>query len=1100
MPVQQAPNRAAPAARTLRRASAVLVVASALLISPNLLVSAATAQTASASSPGAIDTVALVNPLVGTAGGSATEYGGMVPSAAPPFAMTKWTPATRENRVSRVPYHSTDTKVGGFIGSHQPAIWMGDWGYVTVMPGSGAIKTRFSDRSLSFDRATEKSTASEYDVVLNASGGGTIASRLTGTSRVGYLEFGFDGTTTPNVLLQATRAGINGEVNVDPASQEITGYNPDRQDSKLGPFKAPGFKGYFVARFDTPFTSHGTANGTTVHEGAAAGAGADLSAYVRFADGTEKVNVRVGVSLISVEQARENLDREAPDGTTFDTIAQQTRDAWSEKLDRVQITGGTDDQRASFYTSLYHALQYPAEIDEYGSYYSAYDDRVHEGDDAYTAYSLWDTFRAQNALLTLMAPERVDGMVTSMLQSYQQGGWLPMWQNLTETNIMVGSHSDSIIAEAVSKGFTGFDLDLAYEAVYKNAMTPPDQDTTLWYGDRQENTPVEARAGLTTYMANGWVANDRTAEAASRTLDYAYDDSAVSIVADAAGHADDAEFFTERSKSYKNLWNPATGFMQGRNFDGSWSAGGWTEGGQWQYTFDVMHDVDGLVQLMGDDLFRSRLDETLASHNAHDNEPSHHISYLPAMTGQPWKTQEAVRAVAAAHYSNAIDGLSGNDDLGQMSAWYVFSAMGFYPVNAASDEYVVGTPLFDEMTIDLPGGAQPLVISGAGAATRKYVHALSLNGNPISEPVLTQAQLTGGGALSFELRNVPQAWGATTDVPAPTAANVARGSAATMFNGTPAVSWGKPVSNAVDGNVRSMAQSLTDAPWGLNVDLRESHVIDRVVVHPDWENYPVDYSIAVSVDGNEWTTVGTVEQAGTDTGCPQGTRCGARTETTFDPIAARFVKLTVDSWTSAIKGNPPLGYGWGLNEFEVYEMLDTAGPAVEIEMPVPEESGWYTATPSVTIAATDDSGIESIEYRLDGGSWSDYVEPVVLEDGTHSIEARATDTAGNRSEAISKGDLQVDTVAPATEAILSTEFSGTTAKKKGTISFAASDATSGVASTSYRVNGGGWVHGDSVVLDRKGSYTIEFRSTDAAGNLESKQSITVTIGKEKPKK
>ena len=200
MPVQLAPSRGAPAARTLRRASAVFVVASALLVSPTFLVSPATAQPVAASSPGAIDTVALVNPLVGTAGPNATEYGGMVPSAAPPFAMTKWTPATRENYVSRVPYHSSDSKIGGFIGSHQPAIWMGDWGYVTVMPGSGAVKPTFGTRSLPFDRSTESSTASEYNVTLNAGDGGKIASRLTGTSRVGYLEFGFDGTTTPNGL------------------------------------------------------------------------------------------------------------------------------------------------------------------------------------------------------------------------------------------------------------------------------------------------------------------------------------------------------------------------------------------------------------------------------------------------------------------------------------------------------------------------------------------------------------------------------------------------------------------------------------------------------------------------------------------------------------------------------------------------------------------------------------------------------------------------------------------------------------------------------------------------------------------------------------
>ena len=352
-------------------------------------------------------------------------------------------------------------------------------------------------------------------------------------------------------------------------------------------------------------------------------------------------------------------------------------------------------------------------------------------------------------------------MVTSMLHDYREGGWLPMWKNPAETNIMVGTNADSIIAEAIAKGFTGFDRKLAYEAVYKDAMTPPDRDTELRFADREEGTPVEARAGLTTYKQNGWVAADRTAEAASRTLDYAYEDWAVAQVAAAVGKPDDAAFFSERSKNYRNLYNPATGFMQARNFDGAWTSGGWTEGNEWVYTFDVMHDVPGLISLMGRDKFVALLDRHFGEgHNNHTNEPSHHIGYLYDYAGQPWKTQAQVRSIAAANYANKPDGLTGNDDCGQMSSWYLLSSIGIYPVTPASDTYAVGSPFFSKVTLRLPGSSRPLVVSSPGnSASTPYVSSLSLNGKPVSKPMLTQRDLTGGGVLRFGMSATPTTWG-----------------------------------------------------------------------------------------------------------------------------------------------------------------------------------------------------------------------------------------------------------------------------------------------------------------------------------------------------
>jgi predicted alpha-1,2-mannosidase len=712
-----------------------------------------------------------VNPLIGTDGPDPTEYGGMVPSAAPPFAMTRWTPMTRENGISRCAYHYADPSIIGFLGSHQPAIWMGDWGHVAVMPGVGRVRPLAADRGLPFTHADEVAGAAGYRVRMtlpssDGQSGGHVDAHLTGTSRVGFCSFTFapDGDASPWVLVQATRVGFVGSVAVDPGRREISGFNPERQDAHLGPPAAAGFRGYFVARFDEPFASVGTALGGVLADGSLATSGEELSAYVRFATGTSSVGLRVGVSLISIEQARANLDREIPDGTTAAEVEAATAAAWNEKLDRVQLTGATDDDLVTFYTSLFHALQYPSELDEDGRYYCGYTDSVRAATSGYTAFSLWDTFRAQNALLILLAPERIDGMVSSLLRSYEASGWLPIWENLVETNIMVGTHADSIVAEAMVKGFTGFSSSLAYEAVLKDATVPPERDTELRFADREEQVPAQARAGLTSYLANGWVAADRTAEAGSRTLDYAFDDACVARVAELTGHPDVARALWARSSNYRTQWNPETGFISARNSDGSWAEDGWTEGTKWPYLFGALHDIRGLRDLMGVELFRARLDEHFAGGwNMHDNEPSHHIPYLYSYAGQPWKTQAQVRSIARASYLTDPGGLCGNDDLGQMSAWYLFTAMGFYPVDPSSGEYVVGAPLFDSLVIDLPWADGPLEVLGPGAPGAPYVAALTVNGVPRNEPFLRHADIAHGGRIEFSMSTEPTTWGASAD-------------------------------------------------------------------------------------------------------------------------------------------------------------------------------------------------------------------------------------------------------------------------------------------------------------------------------------------------
>ncbi|KAJ7227934.1 glycoside hydrolase family 92 protein [Mycena rebaudengoi] len=734
------------------------------------------------------DAVEHVNPLIGNGGDTPNGSGGMIPSTAPPFAMTRWVAQTHENYVSVTPYNHTATKIHGFQATHQPAIWMGESGQVVVVPGIGDnIKSRFEDRGMQFTNTTQVITPSYYRVDLDAGNGNTIVAEQSATSRVGHLRFTFPAHTSfkPYVLLEATRPTVItstptnitfplGTVAIDPARREITGTNSERQDWIITPISsaanASNFRGYFCARFDTPFTGWGIVQNGSTHAQFTAGKGSVLSGYARFAQGTRVVNVRVGVSFISVEQARRNLDVEIADGVQLEETARKTRSAWAEKLDRLVLEGAHEEEKEVVYTAFFHSLQYPYEQHEQHEgggwhYYSAHDNQVHKGI-SYTGYSIWDIYRAEWAWLILFVPERVPDMITSMLQDYKESGWLPMWKNIAETNIMVGTHADSLIAEAVVKGIEGFDVDLAWDAVYKDSLVPPQNDANTRYSDREENVDYEVRAGLSTvYAEKGWVADDVHSESASRTLAYAYDDYAVFRLGETLKKPINITdpLFTRAMTAPFALFNNATGFMEARNADGEWAGedAGWTEGDKWAYTFDVVHDIPGLALRRGGNAsFVTTLDAHFdGGHNEHSNEPSHHIPYLYALAGAASRTQERVREIAKANYDNTPAGLSGNEDCGQMSAWYLFSALGFYPVNPASGEYVVGSPFFDKVTLHLPGRRKPLTIVADGASSKKYIKSLTINGKAVDSPVIRHGQISDGGEVRFVMEATPQTWG-----------------------------------------------------------------------------------------------------------------------------------------------------------------------------------------------------------------------------------------------------------------------------------------------------------------------------------------------------
>jgi predicted alpha-1,2-mannosidase len=707
------------------------------------------------------DAVSYVNPLIGTQS-STIGYGGTMPFVNAPFGMTSWTAQTRQNKISITSYNYGDKAITGFIGTHQPAIWMGDYGYVTIVPQSGALHTNPEERGVAFRHEDETARPDYYAVTL-ANG---LHAEMTGSDRAALMRFQFPKTGAARILVEASRPGIEGFANVDLQRQEITGYNPDRMDAHLGPNTGaaalPSFKGYFVVQFrEAPRT--GKTYGMN-------DAGAYRGAYAEFAPGAQ-VEMRVGTSFLSIEQARENLGREIPTWD-FNTAQRRLRAQWNEKLQRLQVSAG-NSEKAKLYTALYHALLYPKEFSEYGHYYSAFDDTIHNGE-SYTAFSTWDTFRAENSLLTLMAPERVDGMITALLQNFQEGGWMPKWPNPAYTNIMISTHADSLVAEAIRKGFHGFDLELAWKAVYKDAMSPPDGDTTRRWLDREEHTPYEARAGLTYYKTLGYIPTDKTDEAASRTLEDSYDDWCVAQVAKALGRTDDSRFFLHRSLNGRNLFNPHLNLMNGKTSDGRWapiggahdtnenrSVSGWTEGDAWVYTYSMFHDQAGLMQLMGGaEKYASQLDAHFnGGHNVHKNEPSHHYGYLYDFAGQPWKTQAKVREIAAKEYGNGPGGLDGDDDCGQMSAWLLFTSFGFYPVNPASGEYMIGSPVYPRMSLKLTNGKTFVVAAQNNSAANVYIQSASLNGSALESPVLTWEQIQAGGTLRFVMGAKPSKWG-----------------------------------------------------------------------------------------------------------------------------------------------------------------------------------------------------------------------------------------------------------------------------------------------------------------------------------------------------
>ena len=710
--------------------------------------------------------VGYVNELIGTAHEGQTYL-----AAGPPFAMTQWGPQTRAGNIKCIaPNYAIDKRIQGFRGSHfLTGSCTQDYGSIAVMAETAPAESR-NPKLLAEERSStfsgQVAEPQQYRVHLNDYG---IDVALAGTTRAGIMQFKFNDAGKNWILVEANSAKGEGSVEIDAARNEIKVANPVRR-LYAGSGKLAGFSGYFVVQFDHKFHLGGTWAGSEKHESETRQQGTDGTpgAYVSFdVKPGETVQVKIGSSFTSLDEARRNLQSEIP-GWDFNRAVGQTRDAWNKELGKIEIDAAPEQKRI-FYTALYHAMLLPRVFSDMSGTYPGFanEGRIEtaKGFTYYCDFSLWDTFRAVHPLLTILDPARELDMLKSLIAKGQQGSFLPIfpaWNSYTSE--MVGDHAVSAIADGYFKGIRGFNVEEAYRLMRKNATELP-QSHDLYIDGM-------GRRGLDSYMKYGYIPlEDHLSDAfhkneqVSRTLEYAYDDALVGDVAQALGHKDDAEMFHKRAQNYKNVIDQHTGFARGRHADGTWDspfdpakpASYITEGLPFQYTFFVPQDIPGLIEWVGGrDVFIAKLDELFARDlYDHGNEPSHHIAYLYDNAGAAWKTQERVRNIMETQYSDGDGGLAGNDDAGQMSAWFVMSALGFYAVNPGTPTYEIGVPKYDVATIRLDNGKMFTIRAAGTSSGKRYIQSATLNDLPLHRYWLKHTEIVGGGELVFEMSSEP---------------------------------------------------------------------------------------------------------------------------------------------------------------------------------------------------------------------------------------------------------------------------------------------------------------------------------------------------------
>ncbi|MDB4584551.1 GH92 family glycosyl hydrolase, partial [Draconibacterium sp.] len=696
--------------------------------------------------------------------GDHVGHGQTIPAVTAPFGMTQWTPQVQASeKKCLAPFYFGGTTLQGFRATH----WLNgsctqDYGTFTIFPTSILEKFRFlpSQRKTMYLLNTDNLSPAYMSVMFPEL---NIMTEITSTKRCGFFKFSWLEPKDPTIIIDVNSDESQGYIKIDFEKQEVYGYNPVHRIYN-GHGKPAGIAGYFVAKFDTQIVKYGTfgdndyKHGTTERKNQQ-----KIGAYVTFhLPNNNPVKMKIGTSFTSIENARKNLEAEIPDWD-FKATKTKLENTWNESFGRIEVEDDNKDELTKFYTSVYHSLFHPRLYSDVNGDYRGFggDSVIYkaEGFDYYCDFSNWDIYRAQMPLLSLIAPKEYNDMVKSLILKAEQGGWLPifpMWNNYTSA--MIGDHSTSIIADAFMKGFE-FDIDQAYHFMRKNAFESP---------PKEEYEDGKGRRALDSYIQFGYIPlEDEVSDAfhkreqVSRTLEYAYNDWCVAQIANKLGKTQDFNELSARALNYTNVFDETKGWVCGRYADGAFTEEFdsnedlfyITEGTPKHYTWYVPHDVSGLMELLGGkEKFKQELNLLVENKEYwHGNEPSHQIPFFFNYVDQWNKTQETVKNILITEYGLGPGGVSGNDDAGQMSAWYVFGAMGFYPTCPGSNEYQLSSPVFNKITLHLdknyyPGGS--FVLEAKQAKSKTIFNQVTLNGQEISTSIKHE-DIQEGGSLEF---------------------------------------------------------------------------------------------------------------------------------------------------------------------------------------------------------------------------------------------------------------------------------------------------------------------------------------------------------------
>lgn len=729
------------------------------------------------------DLVEFVNPLIGTQSKYDLSTGNTYPAIAVPWGMNFWSPQTGKMGDGWM-YTYNANKINGFKQTHQPSCWIGDYGQFAIMPLTGKPDFNEEGRASWFSHKSEVSKPHYYSVYLADY---DVTTEITPTERAAQFRITFPKSDSSHVIIDALDKGSY--IKIIPAERKIVGY-ATKQHS-FGPFE--NFKNYFVVYFDKPFAGTSIWEDKKLVESALEFGGDHAGAVIRFkTEKKEQVNMRVASSFISLEQAELNLSRELA-GHNFDQTMAKAKKAWNDRLNKVQVEASTVDELRTFYSSMYRTLLFPQKMYEINKsneivHYSPYTGKTLPGY-RFAGTGFWDTFRALYPFLNLVFPSINKEMQAGLVNDYKEGGWLPEWSGPGYLDIMIGNNSASVVSDAYLKGVRGYDINTLYQA--------------LLHGANNEGPKATGRKGAGYYKELGYVPYDvNIKENAARTLEYAYDDFTIYQLGKALGKpASEIEVYKKRSLNYKHLFDPTHKLMRGKNKDGKFQSpfnpfkwgDAFTEGNSWHYTWSVFHDIQGLIDLMGgkknfvqqldtifslppvfDDSYygfiiheiREMLIANMGQY-AHGNQPIQHMLYLYNYAGAPWKTQYWVRETINRMYKPTPDGYCGDEDNGQTSAWYVFSALGFYPVTPAVNQYVVGAPLFKKATVRLENGKSIVIKAPKNSNANRYIQSATLNGKPYSQNWLSSDLLQKGAIVNYNMSATPNKTRGTTvaDVP-----------------------------------------------------------------------------------------------------------------------------------------------------------------------------------------------------------------------------------------------------------------------------------------------------------------------------------------------